>query len=191
MTKAIARPSFFLLGWAATSMLLAGCGSEATVPAQADGLDCGAIHTLAIGESHETGDGLFRVTVHEIVTGRSAADDAGAEQAMVDAEVEVCRLADAGDLRFSAYDVALCMVGPAVFGDEWVNGPSYSNTGLESRSPELAPHPSFAKGDCERGWLGFPLTWLGPSEGVEVVGVYYTPGYQEEAPTERALWRMP
>jgi hypothetical protein len=177
--------------WSATSVLVAGCGSEATVPAAAEGLDCEATRTLTQGESHVTGDGLFRVTVHEIVTGRSAADDAGAEQAMVDAEVEVCRLADSGELRFSSYDVALCLVGPAVFGDERVNGPSYSNTGMESRSPELAAYPAFESSECERGWLGFPMTWLGPSEGVEAVGVYYTPNYRDEPSSEITLWRMP
>ena len=62
---------------------------------------------------------------------------------------------------------------------------------MESRSPELPPYPSFEAGECERGWLGFPMIWIGPGEGIEIVGVYYSPNYQEDEAIERALWRVP
>lgn len=35
------------------------------------------------------------------------------------------------------------------------------------------------------------LIWLGPQEGVETLGVYYSPNYQGAASTPRALWETP
>jgi len=172
------------------ALMLIACGAETTPPAATAGLDCEATQTLTVGQSYETDDGLYRITVHELATGRSATDSAGESQTMVDADIEVCRLMPGPEEQFTTYDFGMCLVGPALFGEEKVNGHSYSNTDMDALEPELAPYPAFADG-CQRGWLGFPEIWTGPREGVETVGVYYSPNYKGAASTPRALWRMP
>lgn len=171
-------------------LMLVACGEEAAPPAAAAGLDCDATQRLSVGQSYETEDGRYQITVHELATGRSATDGAGVSYTMVDADIEVCRLMPGPEAQFTTYDFGMCLVGPAMFGDEKVNGHSYSNTGMEALEPELAPYPAFADG-CERGWLGFPEIWSGPQEGVQTLGVYYSPNYQDAVSPPRVLWEMP